>query len=1034
MMNTDLRQAQQTNGRMPAGATGGESDVTIRMLRQQLAKGNLKALPLFIKQAKTRAAAAETDQRLATMLLCAAAGAARALGEFKQAGELLQSGHAGLPAFSLDLLAKIKRLEARILLDQGNVTAARMRSDEIDSFEFVRVQGAAPMFVREEDKVSAETWALIAEIALVEGQTEEAWAALEKAAQKLTCDEQARLAALGPGGTALAAYDPEFRRLEQEATETGQYLRFLESMWRIQRGDEEGRQQLQDVRERIVEEEQPDAPMSARIVAALGEWATTDEGAQPPPGINIQEARRWHRLGTTRVEPRAEVVSPVVSDRAATTDAVDDVRALEPAPSGGAHGAEMLFSGAIMRLVDELERRAAGRNTGGADAGTAAAFPDNFSIGGSFKDFDIFSLLSGAGRARLTGYVLATWRGDALEEMIRQGHIHEAARTGRGYIFLREGLIIDATLSSPDEGTPSADARQALTALILIGIGVGSAGLAEGQGRAYPDESVAQRQPRLEVTSNDNFMLDLLNVYEEANKSDGTAVAEAEPPQVEAGAETTSEQTPATLDDTAVAALPNEGEFDELFGALEAGPQAETALSEVRVVSGEERGIAAAHFRALISAPDRQALVGALCAGLEVYSGGAAFARLLTGERTAARAQSSPWTAGERDAAAAHGEAIEIGAGLRIEVGTVGALEPALLQTLLEAAALRLRVMPRAQKVQAACLTSAAAAHVIVHSTKLRSVYDRVATLAPQDGLAGRGLAHILITGETGVGKELVARRIHELSGRASGPFKSINLAGMPKDLIRSAIFGHVRGAFSGATADQMSLFEQTEGGTLLVDEFGELDLNTQAMVLRVLEESEFNRIGESRAPRRLNSRIIFATNRKIDDETIFRPDIKFRCKVIRIPALREHPEDIRPMAIAFGETRGMRLLEAALLWCEGRAWPGNVRELRGIIEEAAESARERGDDVTLADVMEATEQYEAQMSGEAEQGKSELVRPGESMAEALNRIEREMLQAALDQAGAARGRKTRAAAIFGEKRQTFAAMLNRHGLDGASE
>jgi DNA-binding NtrC family response regulator len=1020
-MSTDLRRTNQAGGAIPQEVGGGESDVTIRMLRQQLAKGNLNALPVFIKQARSRAAEADTDQRLATLLLCEAAAAARALGDLKRAGDLLESAHAGLPAFSLDLLALIKRLEARILLDRGDVAGARALSDEIDSYEFVRVRVAEPMFVREDDKVSAETWALIAEIALEEGAQAVAGRALEKAALKLTRDEEERLAALGPGGAAVAAFDADFRRQEQQAAETRHYLRFLEAVWRIREGDESGYGRLEELRERIVEEGKPDAPMTARLLAARGEWHEADGGMQCHTGINVHEARRWHKLGTTPPEAhqqRAEAVA-ATEDRGEPAP-TQDANEITATHRGENENQADLLGTAIARLVDQLEARAAARAQ--ESSPSSSPFPDNFAIGGSFKDFDIFAQIGGAERARLTGYLKATWKGEALEEMIAQGHVHGAARTGSGYVFLREGLIVDATLGTPEAALSVAEARDALSTLLLIGIGAGTAASAEGQGRSYPDASVATRPLRLEVTSNDNFLFTLLNLYEESNKG-------SQPDSVQTPAEVqhASADTPLPASDRADALL-DERDVDTMFDTLEAGAMAE--VPDIHIVPGNETGVAAAHFRALLTAQNRRELADALRLALEVYTSGAAFVRVVTGERVAVRVQSSPWTAAQREAAARHTSSIEVGGGLKIVAGTVDEIEPALLHTLLEAASLRLRAMPRAQKFAAPCLTSAAAANVVVHSIKLRSVYDRVGALAPQDGLEGRPLAHILITGETGVGKELVARRIHELSARAGGAFKSINLAGMPKDLIRSAIFGHVKGSFSGATADQLSLFEQTEGGTLLIDEFGELDLSTQAMVLRVLEECEFNRIGESRAVRRLNSRIIFATNRKIDDETIFRPDIKFRCKVIRIPSLREHPEDIRPMAIHFAEGRGMKALEAALLWCEGRPWPGNVRELKAVVEEAAEAARERGDEITLDDVMEATEQYEAQMGNREDAGKSPLVRPGETMAEALNRIERELLQEALDQAGAARGRKTRAAAIFGEKRQTFAAMLKRHGLE----
>lgn len=977
-------------------------DITVRKLREQTNRGHLAALPLFIGQAKKRAAQPETDQRLSTVLLCEAAAAARLLGELDKASELLLSAHAGLPAFSLDLLAQIKRLEARILLDKGNSVGARQLADQIDAYEFTRARGAEPLIIREEADVSADTWALIAEIALLEGKPRLAGQSLERGLTKLARDEEARIKSLGDGGIALAAYDSEFKRKEQEAADTRDYLRFLEAVWCVRIGNPEGRNQLEEIREKSV----GNAPLLARVRAALGEWNEQEE-SMPPAGINLFEARRWHLLGTS--PPEAEIDEEVTEEfHTVSANKVEPETSLtnELTASTGENAVTLLYK-VLSKLLREQEERDAGRQDAKPQATAASTtFDEDFTIAGKFRDFDITAMIKDAENGKMTGYFKSLWSVAPLEEMIKTGYLHEGARSGCGYFFLRDGLLVDATLGT-EKVAEDMSALEALTVLVQIGLGLIPE--AEGQARGYKDSSVAARPSRLEIDSNDRLIMDLMRVLDEKNRDGGTGEEEKrvteERSQLAAPVSATSHEI-LVLED---------GDLDEAFAALEASASSGPAIP-------------ASLLAALVEAIDQHALAKSLKNILESLSGGAGMVRIFGGVQ--ARSQSGTWAASESNEAQKFERRIDVGGGLVIEVTTTRPLDENLIQTLLETAALRLRVMPRTQKGSSpSCLTTSAGAGTVVHSAKMRSVYDRVTTLASQDGLQGRALAHILIVGETGSGKELVARRIHELSGRAGGPWKSINLAGMPKDLIRSAIFGHVKGAFTGATAEQSSLFEQTEGGTLLIDEFGELDLNTQAMVLRVLEEFEYNRIGETREPRKLSSRIIFATNRQVDDETIFRADIKFRCKVVRIPALREHPEDIRPMAIHFAESRGVKILEAALLWCESKTWPGNVRELKSVIEEAAEIARDQGGEINLDDVVEATVQYETQMSVRGKNDDTALIRPGENMSEALMRIERELLQKSLNEAGKGRGRLTRAAQIFGVSRQNFSNALKRHEL-----
>ena len=217
--------------------------------------------------------------------------------------------------------------------------------------------------------------------------------------------------------------------------------------------------------------------------------------------------------------------------------------------------------------------------------------------------------------------------------------------------------------------------------------------------------------------------------------------------------------------------------------------------------------------------------------------------------------------------------------------------------------------------------------------------------------------ASVLITGESGTGKELVSRAIHRASPREGGPFVKINCAAIPRDLIESELFGHEKGAFTGAIARKRGLFEQAHGGTLFLDEVGDMDLLAQAKLLRVLQSGEISRIG-SEHTMMVDVRVIAATNREIALQTgTFREDLFFRLAVfpIRMPALRERKEDVPLLAHSFfarfWKENGLRpkpIDRAVFERLSTYAWPGNVRELRNVVERMAILSEER---VTSADL-----------------------------------------------------------------------------------
>ncbi len=228
---------------------------------------------------------------------------------------------------------------------------------------------------------------------------------------------------------------------------------------------------------------------------------------------------------------------------------------------------------------------------------------------------------------------------------------------------------------------------------------------------------------------------------------------------------------------------------------------------------------------------------------------------------------------------------------------------------------------------------------IIGESPSLKSVLSRIALVAPT-------VANVLILGESGTGKELIAREIHARSERRDRPLIKVNCATIPKELYESEFFGHVKGAFTGATSDRMGRFEAADGGTLFLDEVGEIPPDLQGKLLRVLQDGEFERVGEGRT-RKVDVRIIAATNKNLIAEvknSRFREDLYYRLNVfpIEVMPLRERKEDIPLLVAHFMEVFSRRLnrpaprlTEANLMDLTAHAWPGNVRELQNILERA---------------------------------------------------------------------------------------------------
>jgi DNA-binding NtrC family response regulator len=261
-----------------------------------------------------------------------------------------------------------------------------------------------------------------------------------------------------------------------------------------------------------------------------------------------------------------------------------------------------------------------------------------------------------------------------------------------------------------------------------------------------------------------------------------------------------------------------------------------------------------------------------------------------------------------------------------------------------EIQALKSQLELRNDYLQEAVVEAKAFGDLVGQSAALRHIVSQIDLVAPTD-------ASVLILGETGTGKELVAHEIHRRSQRKEGPLVRVNCASIPHELFESEFFGHMRGSFTGAVRDRAGRFETAEGGTIFLDEVGEIPLDVQNKLLRVLQEKRYERVGEDRT-RRADVRIIAATNRDLKQSAAagrFREDLYYRLNVfpIQVPPLRERADDIPSLAKHFVEvsTRELkcgkpRLTRAGIAKLQNYDWPGNVRELRNVIERAAILAR----------------------------------------------------------------------------------------------
>ena len=315
---------------------------------------------------------------------------------------------------------------------------------------------------------------------------------------------------------------------------------------------------------------------------------------------------------------------------------------------------------------------------------------------------------------------------------------------------------------------------------------------------------------------------------------------------------------------------------------------------------------------------------------------------------------------------------------------------------------------------------------VVVADPAMERVHRLIQRVAP-------GTINVLLLGETGVGKEVAAEMVHRLSRRPAGPFLRLNCGGFSETLLESELFGHEKGAFTGAHQGKIGLLESADGGTVFLDEIGELPAALQVKLLRVLEDRQVMRVGALR-PKKIDVRFVAATNRNLEEEVArgaFREDLYYRVNgiAIVIPPLRERVGEIQQLARLFvAEAAGAaglpepRLSEEAVLLLESYAWPGNIRELRNVMERAVLLS---SDDL-IGDEHLPTEKMRTGGVARAATEQAPALARGATLRDDVDDLERRRILDALD---SCTGNQTRAARLLGISRNTLAARLEQFGI-----
>lgn len=959
-------------------------------IQDDLRRGNMNDLKSHMSNALDSVdQTGNLDARARAEIYLAVGEGARALGEIEKSEALARRVVAMHGGNLLDVIAAAERLQALLLLDKGDKAGARRVAQSIDKLHVIRPH-AETLLDGEDENVTMATHLVIAEIELADRQLPAAISAVERALTRLDKER---------------SDDPISR-------DTCNALMLIKGLVFACAGDQKARARLYELQSEWSGNAAISAALRARLALLLDSvdygLVTSAEGVKTEI-LNPKEAERWAYFKTL-VNDASTPIAPAVAASAELTGAGGALpaAAVESAPmlatpppdyssaSVAAGGEEDLlrdlehlidtalpsksaqasvspgsFVGAEADVIELDLPEFENLQTAPAPAATSTPLLGDLVIRLDVMGFDI--IIQGLERAAKTGKLDFIFDdgtvAQARAEGARLDEIPDCDLVTGGALFFANGLLIDACLNYKDGRNSDNDPNAALA--LLAQISIGSACSVQASFTRSSDA----HENRFGTHNNTSLLLSILTRADEGNLI--TVSVPTEPTSLEvAGADRSAQVSGGGL---AVVG-------DSLSGLL--SPRALldilNAASPAELCESLSRALQASCVE-LLYGSESLAAVGSLTTDREpIRTHYGDFSIIIQGHQEAAA-----HTYTDRE------------------------------QALIEMAYNRLFAMPRGVRASDLALPSGAFPDDIIATSKLMfELFGLVHRLAQFDGTE-LPMAHILITGETGVGKEIVANMIHTCSGRRDKRFIPVNSASILDDLATATIFGAKKGSYTGADADRPGLIAAADGGTLFLDEIGNTSERLQAQLLRVTQDGTYQRLGDPEK-RTANVRFVMATNQNIDDADAFKNDLKHRCQVIIVPPLRARREDIRPLAERFAKRNGVTLNESAFLWLERQDWPGNVRELGQFIQRAAAQA---GSGATI----------NLSMLSSISQQNASYAPPlppllaGETYADALSRIEAGYLSLVLSQQGR---NMNQAAKLFGTNRNTFINRLRAHNLN----
>lgn len=876
----------------------------------------------------------------------------------------------------------IDRFCVRLALNRGETADARYLVDRIERMVTLVPTGHNSqhheIIDRDDEQVSAVTWMLSAEVSLIETDYARAEADLARARGKFaplppTHDEAVHYELL----TALA-------ELHRDAGVGARMLAYL-------------------YHTHLDEKQEAGPPLEAQTLARLAAACGRTELAA---GVSDREAERWSGLGA----PAAAHLEKFLADPSLLEENSD----LLPEPelllglleeSFGSHTPADVISPSedetpprqTVALSPDPEANAEEEEE--ASAIRASDFPLEFGLEHTRLD----SITSMLDLDRDTGVLEVDWSrcdADLLTEAADGGAISRFATLApRAFIHFNEGAYVDAAFESDDPALRSLAPVEVIFELFRIAM----ARLPRSRARQIVDDPGAAHFPERINQRPNNLNLEISARIDNLR---GRTVDDAD----EAGA----------------AAAATAADWDWGIAPIVDLPTVSAELSSEEATRRSEQQT---HLVAETSSPSPQAMSAALsavfgattlvdlCAAAHravVGAGGVELAGVMISAPDEGGRHPLASCGADVESFAAH---VERGAGpliIRLGAAHLSDEERAVVSTILDAAAHRLRTIPGADY-----RGQIEDAHFIAADANTQKLLRLIREFAALDGTGRRRkLQHIMIVGERGVGKELVAQLLHRWSGRADKQFRAINMGRINPELAAAEIFGARKGGYTGATADRPGLIQQFAGGTLFLDEIDEADDKVQAMLKRVVEYGTYERIGDP-SELRADVRFVVATNRVGGELRSIKEDLRDRFWEIRVPPLRERRADIRPLAEHFAHYHDYELPEPVLAWLESPAlaWPGNVRQLQNTVERACTLASDASDltlDFFRQCQIDANPARDDRSGGGIDHSAAPL-RDGETLESRLQKIEKALIEHALVASG---NNKTQAAERLGGTRQ----------------